>query len=174
MAYEPAMVVKRSDGEKLVSVPIGLPGDDGMHINRSDIHNLLYEYALEVGVSIEFNAKIVNYHETKDAGSVTLADGRIVTADVIVAADGVKSEATLLVSGKTEEPQSSGFSVYRAAFPIASALENPIIQEDCVGKSTRLICIWGKIPTPELETRQMFYAGLKHMWYVPHAVELYC
>ena len=55
-------------------------------IHRADLHNILYERTVEVGVKI-FLKSLVN---TVDASvpSVTLMDGRRLRADIIIGADG--------------------------------------------------------------------------------------
>jgi 2-polyprenyl-6-methoxyphenol hydroxylase-like FAD-dependent oxidoreductase len=97
---------------------------------------VLHEYASLLGIPIEFSTSAVDYFETEDHGGVELADGRKLTADIVVAADGVGSKSWHLVGEKTA-PTSSGFVLYRVTFPAAPALENPIIRTEFEGVGDR-------------------------------------
>lgn len=48
-----------------------------------------------------------------DAGSVTLKDGTVLRGDVIVGADGIKSNLRKHVLGHEVQAQPTGFSAYR-------------------------------------------------------------
>lgn len=47
---------------------------------------MLYERALELGVQVEFGCKVENIDQA--APSITLADGEVLKADLIIGADG--------------------------------------------------------------------------------------
>lgn len=55
---------------------------------------------------------VVSYNE--EDPSVTLADGTVVHADIIIGADGIKSQCRELVLGYEDKPLSSGYACYRA------------------------------------------------------------
>ncbi|KAL1617419.1 hypothetical protein SLS56_010997 [Neofusicoccum ribis] len=121
--------MRKYDGTSIGRFPATNPDYPALIATRSELHKLLYEYAQELGITIEFNATAVDYYETDEAGGVVLSDGRKLEADVVVAADGVGSKACLLVSGYKDKPSSSGSAVYRVTYPVAVALENPVIAE---------------------------------------------
>lgn len=50
--------------------------------------------------------QVIEY-EDSDQPKITLADGTVVAADVIIAADGIKSRARELVLGFLDKPKSS-------------------------------------------------------------------
>ncbi|SPO06485.1 uncharacterized protein DNG_09175 [Cephalotrichum gorgonifer] len=77
------------------------------------------------------------FFETEDHGGVVLHEGRRLTADVVVAADGVGTKSWALVVGRKDPPISSGFVLYRVTFPVAPALENPVIATELEGFSDR-------------------------------------
>ena len=56
-------------------------------IHRADFHQALYKRAIELGITLKLNQKVTSYNP--DAPSVTLENGTIVEADLIVAADGM-------------------------------------------------------------------------------------
>lgn len=129
--------VKKFDGTLIGTFPIGDPQNPSLAIYRSKLHQVLYEYAVEIGVVMEFDAAVEGYFETKEkgVGGIVLSDGHRFTADLVVAADGVGSKSWELVVGRKEAPISSGFVLYRVTFPAAPALENPVIAAELGGES---------------------------------------
>ncbi|KAI5917477.1 maackiain detoxification [Camillea tinctor] len=101
----------------------------GMGLHRLDFHALLHEYAKERGVNISFSKVVTEYFEDAEKGGVVLSDGTKITADLVVAADGVGSHSWNLVLGKKDQAESSGYGVFRANYPSGPALQNPIISE---------------------------------------------
>ncbi|KAH6999196.1 hypothetical protein BKA56DRAFT_685174 [Ilyonectria sp. MPI-CAGE-AT-0026] len=82
-------------------------------IHRADFHDALCRLATQQGVQIITNSKVVQYDES--VPSATTEDGREYTADLIVAADGVKSVARPTVIGGVDKPATkTGFAAYRA------------------------------------------------------------
>ncbi|CAI7599792.1 unnamed protein product [Penicillium pancosmium] len=136
-AVAPVVTMKKFDGTLIGSFPIGDPNEPSLAIYRSKLHNVLYEYASQLGISVEFSATASEFFETDNHGGVVLADGRTITADVVVAADGVGSKSWALVVGSKEPPISSGFVLYRVTFPVAPALENPVIAKEFEGFEDR-------------------------------------
>ena len=57
-------------------------------ISRHALHHILVERALSIGVKVETNARVVG---ARRDGSLTLADGREYSADLVVGADGIGS-----------------------------------------------------------------------------------
>lgn len=63
------------------------------------------------------------------AGGVVLEDGRKHTADIVVAADGLRTKSNTIVKGALQELKKSGRAIYRAAFPLEHALQDPLVKE---------------------------------------------
>src|SRR6478609_1257761 len=118
-AVSPTITFKKFDGSVIGSFPMGLSEDPSLPIYRSKLHNVLFEYAEQLGIPIEFSAGVSEFFETDDHGGVVLSDGRRLEADVVVAADGVGSKSWALVVGSNDPPISSGFVLYRVTFPVA-------------------------------------------------------
>jgi salicylate hydroxylase len=57
-------------------------------VHRAHFHEALYKRALELGVEIRVAHKVVDYDQYHP--SVTLQDGTIFKADLVVAADGIR------------------------------------------------------------------------------------
>ncbi|USP80377.1 UbiH, 2-polyprenyl-6-methoxyphenol hydroxylase and related FAD-dependent oxidoreductase [Curvularia clavata] len=135
-AYEPVLVWKVYDGTLLGKVQLGPEGDKALPINRNDFHAALFNYAIDIGILVEFNTAVQEYQESGIAGKVKLTDGRMLEADLVVAADGVGSTSWKLITGRKEEAISTGFAVYRVSFPAEPALKNPIIAKEFNGCKT--------------------------------------
>ena len=101
-----------------------------MAVHRRKLHNLLYGYVKELGIPVAFNTYVVEFFETTDVGGVALEDGGKLTADAVVAADGVGSRSRAIVDGDRDAPISSGLIIYRVSFPTGPAPENPIIAKE--------------------------------------------
>jgi 2-polyprenyl-6-methoxyphenol hydroxylase-like FAD-dependent oxidoreductase len=129
------MTMKKFDGTLIGTFPVGDPANPSLGIYRSKLYKCLYEYALSLNIPMEFDVGVARYFESQDEklGGVVLSDGRTLTADLVIAADGVGSKSLELVTGKNEAPISSGFVLYRVTFPAAPALENPVIAAELGG-----------------------------------------
>ncbi|KAH8671764.1 hypothetical protein BGZ60DRAFT_469293 [Tricladium varicosporioides] len=87
-------------------------------IHRAHFHNALYRRALELGVDVRVDCRVVKYNP--EAPSVELLTGETVKADFIVAADGVKSAARGVVLGGVDvTPKKTGFAAYRATVEVS-------------------------------------------------------
>ncbi|GAB1194231.1 hypothetical protein APSETT444_003474 [Aspergillus pseudonomiae] len=158
ISYKSQRNVKKYDGTWVGVWPLGDGKDLSMAFNRFELHSALWEYVQELGIRVDFSTTVEDYFETDVEGGVVLANGSMLTADVVVAADGVGSKAWSLVLGTKDVPISSGFACYRATFPAGPALDNPIIAKEfegyvdrasihagpgahvAVGKTSRQIC----------------------------------
>lgn len=66
--------------------------------HRGEIHKILYDHAVEQGVEIRLGQKVTEYFELEDGAGV-ISNGEKIVADVILAADGVRSKARKIVLG---------------------------------------------------------------------------
>lgn len=85
---------------------------------RPLIYTMLLEQVKRLGITIEFGKKVVDYFEDSagQKGGVKLQDGTELTADVVIAADGVGSKSQQIVGGQVRA-RSSGRAMWRAVFP---------------------------------------------------------
>ncbi|KAF2440456.1 salicylate hydroxylase [Karstenula rhodostoma CBS 690.94] len=82
-------------------------------VHRANLQLAMYELAASLGVRVRVNAGVRSYNA--EATSVVLENGETHHADLIVAADGVKSEARRVVlGGQDQPPQQCGYAAYRA------------------------------------------------------------
>lgn len=85
-------------------------------IHRADFHSALCRLAQQHGARIITDSRVVSYDE--NVPSATTADGRQYSAELVIAADGVKSVARAVVLGGFDKPPSrTGFAAYRAVVP---------------------------------------------------------
>lgn len=93
-------------------------------IHRADFHSALCKLAAQLGVTIVTDSNVVSYDEA--APSVKTSDGREYSADLVVAADGVRSTARSVVLGGEDKPaQRTGFAAYRAVVKTELMRDDP-------------------------------------------------
>ncbi|KAK1579950.1 FAD binding domain-containing protein [Colletotrichum navitas] len=94
--------------------------------HRAHLHSALYQRAVDLGVTIHLNSKVSKYDP--EIPCATLTNGQKFTADLIVAADGLKSSArSLLPSNMVASPTYTGFAVYRATLDVGKIRKIPEI-----------------------------------------------
>ncbi|TVY14562.1 FAD-dependent monooxygenase OpS4 [Lachnellula arida] len=95
-------------------------------VHRADFHVALHQRALQLGVDVKVNCKVVDYD--LKAPAVTLANADSLSADLVIAADGVKSVARRLVLGGIDhQPVHTGFAAYRATVDVQKMKADPDI-----------------------------------------------
>ena len=79
---------------------------------RRSLHRILTGAAQRAGARITPGVTIEDFQQDAENVFVRLSDGRAVTVDLVVGADGIRSRVRELVFGKTE-PQFTGHGVWR-------------------------------------------------------------
>jgi 2-polyprenyl-6-methoxyphenol hydroxylase-like FAD-dependent oxidoreductase len=92
--------------------------------HRGEIHEIVYQHALDIGVDIRLGHKVDDYFET-DTETGVIANGQKFVADVVLAADGVRSKGRTIVLGYEDKPKSSGYAIYRTWFDSAALANDP-------------------------------------------------
>lgn len=92
--------------------------------HRGEIHEIVFNHARDRGVDIRLGQNVTDYFEEDDHAGV-ISNGERLTADVVVAAEGVRSKGRKIVLGYEDKPKSSGYAVYRAWFPSTELAKNP-------------------------------------------------
>ena len=103
------LVLKTYDGHFLIKQYWDQEAAYGKKFNghRGEIHEIVYEYAKELGIEIRLAQQVLEYWETDVEAGVTV-DGKRIAADVVLAADGVRSKARTIVLGFEDKPKASG------------------------------------------------------------------
>ena len=89
--------------------------------HRGEIHQILFNYAQTScpNLKIHLSQTVTEYFETPTHAGVTTSSGDIFTADLVLAAEGVRSKARSQILGFDDHsrPTPSGYAVFRAWFP---------------------------------------------------------
>ncbi|KAH8810823.1 hypothetical protein F5884DRAFT_875731 [Xylogone sp. PMI_703] len=105
--------------------------------HRAHLHEALHSRTQDLGVPIWLQKKVKLYNELE--GSVTFEDGEVVKADLIVAADGLKSLARSEINGtKDKGPFGHGLAAYRATVDIADIEADPLTKPIAESRSLHL------------------------------------
>lgn len=104
----------------------------GRRINghRGHLHRIIYDHAVARGIDIRLGQRVEDYFETDNPpqAGVVLSTGERLGADVVIAAEGVRSRGRKIVLGFDENPKSSGYAVYRAWYPAERIINNSILR----------------------------------------------
>lgn len=108
-------------------------GAPWMTVHRVDLHNYLRDLATTeggAGVPVEIMEGVSAMH-FDSAGSITLQNGELLTADLIVAADGVRSKAhkAILEDGEERPAKLTGISNVRVCVPTKALMEDKDLRE---------------------------------------------
>lgn len=97
--------------------------------HRPKFHKMLLAQLEKVGLQVEYSHRVISYFEDGELakGGVILDNGEKIEADLVVAADGVGTKSHILVAGKKVVAKSSGFSIYRTAYPVEFALADEVV-----------------------------------------------
>lgn len=131
IVYRPRMSIFKHDGE-LLGGPFSIKeGDDDLPtpISRPKLIRALFDYTASLGIPVTFKQRVIDYGEdltTQKAWAVTDQSERF-EADLVIAADGVGSLSWKSVLAEATEIRSSGYAVYRVAYPTARAYEDPLV-----------------------------------------------
>lgn len=107
-------------------------------VHCGDLHTALLETAEAAGVHVLRDKRIIAY-DFSDPSAVTEA-GEIFTADLIIAADGVKSIARPLLTGQEDRLRDTGDVAYQFLIPGKDLLADPVLASLITAPSTTSWC----------------------------------
>ena len=124
---------KYSNGERLSFNQWGATaerrfGAPYYQIHRADLHKSLYDLAAP-HVTVILGSPVVGCDPNPVAPSVTLKSGRVLKADLIVGADGLKSYIQEVVLGEPNRADPTGDAAYRALIPTSLMMQDPGMRE---------------------------------------------
>ncbi|KAL5482995.1 hypothetical protein ACEPAI_8224 [Sanghuangporus weigelae] len=122
--YDNGNIVGRSHWGEVMRRRHGAPY---YHVHRADLHDLIKDTAIaSPRVKLRLNSTVETVDPTpKPQVSVTLTSGEVISGDIIVGADGVKSIVRTLVLGRPDKAEPTGDAAYRAIIPTSLMLEDP-------------------------------------------------
>ncbi|WP_067900556.1 FAD-dependent monooxygenase [Nocardia vaccinii] len=86
-----------SVGNKNIEMP-SLEGVEPLQlVERSDLHGVLHDHAVAAGVDFSYDKRLVSVDEHADGVTARFADGTTATADILIGADGIKSQVRTLI-----------------------------------------------------------------------------
>lgn len=98
-------------------------------LTRPQLHEILTNRALEVGVEIKYSTTFTDLVQSDSHVTVTYSDGSSDTADLVVGADGVRSQARSHVLDADLLPRYVGQSAFRVNIPRLPEIDRIILQE---------------------------------------------
>ncbi|KAH8894024.1 salicylate hydroxylase [Thozetella sp. PMI_491] len=108
-------------------------GTDFQHVyagHRGEMHEIVYEYAKEIGVEMQFSKRVEQYLDTDQERGVVVQGGEKILGDVVLACDGPRSIAREQLLNLAESKVNSGYAIFRAHFNFDDELrQRPGIQE---------------------------------------------
>lgn len=98
---------------------------------RRKFFRMLLRQVAKLGFKVDYGKCVRNYFEDQAAGKggVVLENGEIYVADMVVAADGLKSRSEILIAGQISPTKSSGMSIYRTAYPRELAMQDETVRK---------------------------------------------
>ncbi|KAF7596865.1 hypothetical protein BBP40_011910 [Aspergillus hancockii] len=128
-----AFEVYNTKGELQSQIPLSVVssryGADRVAYHRADLHQALKERATSPSypghpVSLRLSSRVVDCN--CDKGIIKLENGETIQGDLVIGADGIKSELRKAVLGKEDvEPRPTGLSAYRMMVPTDVLLAEP-------------------------------------------------
>ncbi|KAI0730570.1 FAD/NAD(P)-binding domain-containing protein [Earliella scabrosa] len=103
-------------------------GGEFLMMHREDLVRLLHKLATDAGASIRLDTEVVSIQQglrDRPGPSVTLGDGKILTADLVVGADGCRSRVRDAVLEEEDRPEPSGMSFYTGAASAEDVRSDP-------------------------------------------------
>lgn len=109
------------------------------HIQRQDLIDVLHELASEAGAHITLNAEVKSVQPGTSAQprpTVTLATGEVVTADILIGADGHNgiTRRTIFVE---DPPEPAGLTVYTGTIPGEVMSQDPELKPHLYAEEVR-------------------------------------
>lgn len=122
------------EGEFLTRQIWDAEGSYGRKINghRAEIHEIVFRHAKARGIDVRLGQNVTDYFETDDEAGV-ISNGERLTADCVVAAEGVKSKGRKIVLGYEDRPKASGYAVFRAWMKTDELAKNTATKWFCHG-----------------------------------------
>jgi 2-polyprenyl-6-methoxyphenol hydroxylase-like FAD-dependent oxidoreductase len=114
---ENAVTLYFADGRVMAEMPTPRTGGDDLPATigalRPDLHEILVRKAESLGVEIRLGLELTAFENSGDTATSVLSDGTTESWDVIVIAEGIKSQ-TRSKLGITEDRRPSGLGIWRA------------------------------------------------------------
>jgi len=115
-----------ADGALIMELPTPHTGGGDlpstMGALRSDLADILSRAAKAAGVDVRLGTTVAGIDDRGDSIAVTLTDGSVETVDLLVGADGIRSQVRGMI-GITEQPRPVGMGIWRVVAPRPTGLD---------------------------------------------------
>ncbi|OQV09312.1 FAD binding domain-containing protein [Cladophialophora immunda] len=120
---------KHDTGEVLYSQPMsGYSSFEGYLAPRPLLMKLFAEYCRRLGIPIFFGHRVIDVFDNEDEAGIILDTNKRVTADCVLACDGVHSRARGTITGLQDRAYPTGYAAYRAWYDSKLIRDNPKLQ----------------------------------------------
>lgn len=133
------------DGRTILEEPFLLEAEHKYSMlagHRGEMHQIICDYATEIGVELRFGSKVVQYLDTAQETGVILASGDKILGDVVVASDGPKSLGRDQLLGLPESRVNSGYAIYRAYYNLTEEHKANPLFDKLTRKSPNVAEMW--------------------------------
>ena len=96
-----------------------------MALQHEDAHRLVHGLAVSAGAKIRFGAAVTKVTPGDPRPSVTLSTGEVLTADIVIGADGPRSMIREVVLERENEADPTGITVFGACIPGSEMEKDP-------------------------------------------------
>ncbi|KAI0761793.1 FAD/NAD(P)-binding domain-containing protein [Trametes elegans] len=103
-------------------------GGEFLMMHHDDIIRILYKLATEAGARVDFHTEVVAIQQGSDSmpnPSVTLANGEVLTADMLIGADGSRSIVREVVLEEEDVVKPGGLTLYTGVVTAEEMLKDP-------------------------------------------------
>ncbi|KAI0793854.1 FAD/NAD(P)-binding domain-containing protein [Fomes fomentarius] len=103
-------------------------GGEFLLMHRDDLIRLLYKLATDAGATVHTNSRVKSVHQGTTRASrprVVLATGQVMTADILIGADGYKSMVREVVLDEDDCPRPGGMTLYTGVVKAEDMLKDP-------------------------------------------------
>ncbi|KZT34228.1 FAD/NAD(P)-binding domain-containing protein [Sistotremastrum suecicum HHB10207 ss-3] len=120
--YENGEIVGRTKWGENMRKEFGVPY---YHIHRADYHTMLSRLALShPHVTLRLSSLVTSHTSHPTTPSITLSSGEVLSADLIIGADGIKSLTRNIVVGRKDQASPTGDAAYRATISAEKMMED--------------------------------------------------
>ena len=102
--------------------------------SRQTVLHILYNHARRARVEIKLGCQVKDVYDNAQSASLALEDGTIISADLIFAADGIRSKSRSQILSDTQshtDPTITDVSLYTVKVPVTDARNDPDILPLC-------------------------------------------
>ncbi|KAK4939264.1 hypothetical protein LTR10_020461 [Elasticomyces elasticus] len=138
--------------------------------HRGEMHFIVYDYAVEIGVKCNFDSPVVDYFENALSAGVETKSGELIMGDVVIAANGPKSLAKLMILGIQDKSFNSGYAIYRSFFDVDDAVRSDPLTKIYASEEDHIQLSWScALYCLQLERRSRYGDDhdIQESWFIP-------